>query len=117
MPSMGTEEHPMSDTTLMGKIEEKVTAAVAAKGVTVDDTLKLSIRESIADAITEYRDASADRAVYETALGGFIIDQVPYATWEHLDFPNLPIGPTGENQWVRRSGVLSEYNTLHPLPG
>jgi hypothetical protein len=48
-------------------------------------------------------------------LGAFIVEQNPYASWENIDFPNLPLDPNGENPWVRRSGVLADHNALNPL--
>jgi len=78
--------------------------------------LKDLIQDGIEGAVKQYRKKTADRIAYETSLGAFIVEQNPYGSWDDLDFPGLPLAPNGENPWVRRSGVLADYNALNPLP-
>jgi hypothetical protein len=80
------------------------------------DQLKGLVRDGVKEAVKEYRDQPGNRIGYETSLGAFIIEQNPYASWEDIEFPNLPLDPKAENPWVRRSGVLRNYNALNPLP-
>jgi len=79
-------------------------------------SLKDLVLKGIEGAVKKYRANTANRIAYETSLGGFIIEQIPYASWDDLDFPGLPLDPNGENPWVRRSGVLADHNALDPLP-
>jgi len=77
----------------------------------LDDVLQ----EGVTETVKQYRDQTAGSTAYETSLGSFIIEQNPYASWENIDFPNLPLDPHDENPWVRRSGVLRDNNALNPL--
>jgi hypothetical protein len=105
----------MDNATLIDDVTHKI-ADIIQQGLNISpgDDVMQAIRDVVIGGFGDYR---ASRTAYETSLGGFIVEQNPYATWEHLDFPNLPVDPNGENQWVRRSGVLSDYNALHTLPG
>jgi hypothetical protein len=113
---MGTEEQAMSNSALMQQIEGQLLADYAAKYGDPDDDLKTLVHDAIVKAVIAYRKDSADRTIYETSLGSFIIEQNPYTSWENLVFPNLPVNPDGENSWVRKSGVLAEYHASRPLP-
>jgi hypothetical protein len=103
----------MSDSILMDTVLRKVAEVIEKRlEILPSDELMQDIRDVITGGLVEYR---GSRSIYETALGGFIIEQNPYATWEHLVFPNLPMNPDGENQWVRKSGVLAENHAGRPL--
>jgi len=114
----------MSDSVLLKMIKEAVGKIIDDQGgkdengacKQVIDGLKPLVLAGIEDAVKAYRDKTADHAAYESSLGAFIVEQNPYASWEDIDFPGLPLDPNGENRWVRRSGVLADYNALNPLP-
>jgi len=107
----------VTDSELLASIRAKVKRIMAdQRGKTVDAALEKVVQDGIRDAVLEYRSNSKNRIAYETALGAFILEQNPYVTWEKLELPNLPLDPNGENGWVRRSGVLRDYNALGPLP-
>jgi hypothetical protein len=114
----------VSDTLLLQMIKDKISDIVEkqrrrAAGddcKTLIGELDALLRTGVTDAVKDYRANADDRIAYETSLGAFIIEQNPYAAWENIDFPNLPLDPQGENPWVRRSGVLRNNNALNPLP-
>lgn len=106
----------MSDSALMTKIEEHVLDAIEKKFGSPPQGMPEVVRGAIVQAVIDYRKTSADRAIYETSLGSFIIEQNPYSSWENLVFPNLPLDPNGENPWVRKSGVLVDHHAGNPLP-
>lgn len=113
----------MSDSVLLDMIKKKIGEIVdEQRGKAGDDGckdliagLKKLLQDGVTDAVKAYREKTADRIAYGTAPGAFIIEQNPYAAWEDIDFPNLPLDPRGENPWVRRSGVLRDKNALDPL--
>jgi hypothetical protein len=108
----------MSDQTLVDEIRKAVLAAVQPF-VSADRSAELdsAIGQSIADAVVAFRSSPAGSSTYPGTLGNFIIEQNPYAKFDDIIFPDFPLDPNGENRWVRRSGVLSEYYAGNPLPG
>jgi hypothetical protein len=116
-PMRTERNHTVSDSRLFSMIKAEVEAAVQRQfKEPLGKEFSELLGKHIDKAITDYRKFSGDSAGYESALGSFLVEQIPYASWENLDLPNIPLDPNGENTWVRRSGVLSEYNAQKPLP-
>lgn len=112
----------MSDSVLSQMIQDKIDAIIKEQTGKADDAckelfagLRTALQKGVTEAVTKYRTSTANQLSYETALGSFIIEQNPYASWDGIDFPSLPLSPNGENPWVRRSGVLADCNALNPL--
>ena len=108
----------MTDTQLRNEILNQIQMSIANGNLPGPQSAAV-LTAIIDQGIANYRAATGatPSSAYATALGSFILSENPYAAVDDLVKPNIPTSSTAENPWVRRGGVLAQFNAGNPLPG